>query len=256
MTLTETQSEATNTVAVVDESALTDAVRQLAASMGIDAEPTLDAPWPIDVGQRSVTASFEGVTSGSVFLSLVEADVDRLVEDAEGAEGVLRDIVASIGIDPEATQLAAFRPADGLPEMHVVARGGEKVVAIGVSITQPEAEVVADVTPPATAAAASFEPEAMASTNNQIVSAMAAATPISLLSDVDMQVTVELGRTKLPVRELLSLQPGMVVELDRQAGAPIDVLVNGHLIARGEVVVLDEQFGLRITEIISDSGAR
>lgn len=254
MTLTETQSAATNTVAVVDESALTDAVRQLAASMGIDAEPTLEAPWPIDVGQRSVTASFEGVTSGSVFLSLVEADVDRLVEDAEGAEGVLRDIVASIGIDPEATQLSAFRPADGLPEMHVVVRGDERVVAIGVSITQPEAEVVADVTPPP--AAASFEPEAMASTNNQIVSAMAAATPISLLSDVDMQVTVELGRTKLPVRELLSLQPGMVVELDRQAGAPIDVLVNGHLIARGEVVVLDEQFGLRITEIISDTGAR
>lgn len=253
MTLTETQSEAMNTIVAVDESALTDAVRQLAASMGIEAEPTLEAPWPIDVGQRSVTASFEGATSGSVFLSLAEADVDRLVEDAEGAEGVLRDIVASIGVDPDAAQLSAFRPADDLPDVHVVARGGEKVVAIGVSIAQPEVEVIPEDVPPAPA---SFEPAAMASTSNQSVSAMAAATPISLLSDVDMQVTVELGRTKLPVRELLSLQPGMVIELDRQAGAPIDVLVNGRLIARGEVVVLDEQFGLRITEIIADTGGR
>ncbi len=74
---------------------------------------------------------------------------------------------------------------------------------------------------------------------------------LGLLNDVDMDVTVELGRTTMPIRELLALQPGMVVEIDRNAGSPIDVLVNGRLIARGEVVVIDEEFGVRLTEIAS-----
>lgn len=76
-------------------------------------------------------------------------------------------------------------------------------------------------------------------------------TPLDLLHDVDMEVTVELGRTTMPIRDLLALQPGMVVEIDRAAGGPIDVLVNGRLIACGEVVVIDEEFGIRITEIVS-----
>jgi flagellar motor switch protein FliN len=74
---------------------------------------------------------------------------------------------------------------------------------------------------------------------------------IDLLHDVEMDVSAELGRTRMSVRELLSLSPGAVVELDRAAGNPADLLVNGRLIARGEVVVIDENFGIRITEIIS-----
>jgi flagellar motor switch protein FliN/FliY len=65
-----------------------------------------------------------------------------------------------------------------------------------------------------------------------------------------MQVTAELGRTRMTVRDLLALTPGSVVELDRLAGSPVDVLVNGTLVARGEVVVIDEEFGVRISEII------
>ena len=78
---------------------------------------------------------------------------------------------------------------------------------------------------------------------------------IELLHGVDMEVTVELGRTRLAVRDLLALAPGAVVELDRAAGAPADLLVNGRLIARGEVVVVDEDFGLRITEIVESRAA-
>jgi flagellar motor switch protein FliN/FliY len=74
--------------------------------------------------------------------------------------------------------------------------------------------------------------------------------PIELLHEVEMGVTVELGRTRMLVRDILDLSPGSVIELDRAAGAPIDVLVNGTLIARGEVVVIDEEFGIRITEVI------
>jgi flagellar motor switch protein FliN/FliY len=82
------------------------------------------------------------------------------------------------------------------------------------------------------------------------------ATPVrgvELLHGVAMEVTVELGRTRLSVRDLLALTPGDVVELDRAAGSPADLLVNGRLIARGEVVVLDENFALRVTEIVAQS---
>jgi flagellar motor switch protein FliN/FliY len=74
---------------------------------------------------------------------------------------------------------------------------------------------------------------------------------IDMLRDVEMEVTCELGRTRMSVRQLLALAPGDVVELDRLAGSPADLLVNGTLLARGEVVVVDESFGLRITEIVT-----
>ncbi len=75
-------------------------------------------------------------------------------------------------------------------------------------------------------------------------------TSLKLIKDVEMDITVELGRTKMAVRNILSLVPGSVIELDRAAGAPVDLLVNGTLIGRGEVVVIDEEFGVRISEII------
>ncbi|BFU42109.1 flagellar motor switch protein FliN [Krasilnikovia sp. MM14-A1004] len=74
---------------------------------------------------------------------------------------------------------------------------------------------------------------------------------LDMLHDVEMEVSAELGRTRMSVRELLSLIPGAIVELDRAAGSPADLLVNGRLIARGEVVVIDENFGIRITEIVA-----
>jgi flagellar motor switch protein FliN/FliY len=78
---------------------------------------------------------------------------------------------------------------------------------------------------------------------------------IEMLHGVDMEVTVEIGRARMTVRELLDLAPGAVLELDRAAGSPADLLVNGRLIARGEVVVIDEDYGLRITEILNDGAA-
>ena len=77
------------------------------------------------------------------------------------------------------------------------------------------------------------------------------AHPLDLLMDVSMHVTVELGRSTMMVEEILQLGPGSVVELNKLAGEPVDILVNERLIARGEVVVVDENFGVRVTEIIS-----
>jgi flagellar motor switch protein FliN/FliY len=76
-----------------------------------------------------------------------------------------------------------------------------------------------------------------------------------VLADVEMGVTAELGRCRMTVRELLSITPGAVIDLDRAAGAPVDVLVNGTLIARGEVVVIDEEFGIRISELVPQPAA-
>ena len=74
---------------------------------------------------------------------------------------------------------------------------------------------------------------------------------IDLLLDVPLDVTVELGRARLSIQELLSLGPGSVVELDKLAGEPLDILVNDRLVARGEAVVVNDKFGVRITDIVS-----
>ena len=73
---------------------------------------------------------------------------------------------------------------------------------------------------------------------------------LGMLRDVPLEVTAELGHTRLSVAEILQLTVGSVIELDRTAGAPVDVVVNGSLIARGEVVVIDDEYGIRITEIV------
>jgi flagellar motor switch protein FliN/FliY len=74
---------------------------------------------------------------------------------------------------------------------------------------------------------------------------------IDMILDIPVQLTVELGRTKIPIRDLLQLAQGSVVELDRLAGEPMDVLVNGCLIAQGEVVVVNDKFGIRLTDVIA-----
>ena len=74
---------------------------------------------------------------------------------------------------------------------------------------------------------------------------------IELLIDVALEVSVELGRSHMSIGEILALRTGSVIELDKLAGEPVDVSVNGTLIARGEVVVVDEKFGVRITEVVS-----
>lgn len=76
---------------------------------------------------------------------------------------------------------------------------------------------------------------------------------IEFILDIPVQLTVELGRTKIAIKNLLQLAQGSVVELDGLAGEPMDVLVNGCLIAQGEVVVVNDKFGIRLTDIISPS---
>lgn len=80
-----------------------------------------------------------------------------------------------------------------------------------------------------------------------------ATTDIDLIMDVPVQMTVELGRTRMTIKNLLQLGQGSIVELDSLAGEPMDIFVNGFLIAQGEVVVVGEKYGIRLTDIITPS---
>ena len=71
--------------------------------------------------------------------------------------------------------------------------------------------------------------------------------------NVPLEVTVEIGKTKRPIKEILEITNGTVIELDKQAGDPVDVIVNGQLIARAEIVVIEDNFGVRITEIVKSN---
>jgi flagellar motor switch protein FliN/FliY len=113
--------------------------------------------------------------------------------------------------------------------------------------TEANSEATADESE-ATAEAAAFKElhaDASAQTDSEV--------SLDAILDVPITISMEIGRTKINIRNLLQLNQGSVVELDRLAGEPMDVLVNGTLIAQGEVVVVNEKFGIRLTDIISPS---
>ncbi len=105
----------------------------------------------------------------------------------------------------------------------------------------------------ATEAAAGATPAAQPAVFEQLGGGMNAPAPqgFDMIMDIPVSLTVELGRTKISIRNLLQLAHGSVVELDGLAGEPMDVLINGTLIAQGEVVVVNEKFGIRLTDIIT-----
>ncbi len=108
------------------------------------------------------------------------------------------------------------------------------------------AEQQAATTPPVTVSAPVFQKFAP-------TGAGGAQHDIDMILDIPVLLTVELGRTRIPIKHILQLAQGSVVELDGLAGEPMDVLVNGCLIAQGEVVVVNDKFGIRLTDIITPS---
>jgi flagellar motor switch protein FliN/FliY len=109
------------------------------------------------------------------------------------------------------------------------------------------AEQDAEVTAAKSAADEVFKP--LERNTGQVV----ASRELEMIMDIPVKLNVELGRTRLTIRQLLELSQGSVVELDGLAGDPMDILINGYLIAQGEVVVVDDKYGIRITEIITPS---
>ena len=102
------------------------------------------------------------------------------------------------------------------------------------------------------ARAESVAPASFSNFSNS-VNPSAAGNDINMILDIPVQLTVELGRTRIPIKHILQLAQGSVVELETLAGEPMDVLVNGYLIAQGEVVVVNDKFGIRLTDIVTPS---
>lgn len=205
-------------------------------------------------------ASFEGIVPGAVAV-LVGADLVQALESsplgaldlAAAAQPALDAAAAAFGAKVAAARTVPIELAIndlGYPFTMVPLMGDAGSAALLVN----DATLAGTVhTAPAPAAAPAFA-AAHAAPVNQTPSPVP-ARGIEMLHGVIMDVTVELGRARMSVRELLALSPGTVLELDRAAGSPADLLVNGRLIARGEVVVVDEDFGLRVTEIVDDAAA-
>ena len=121
--------------------------------------------------------------------------------------------------------------------------------------TPPAAAAPAPAPAPAAPAAAPAPAQSAAQSVFKPLAGAApgAGTDIDLIMDVPVQLTVELGRTRLTIKNLLQLGQGSVVELDGLAGEPMDIFVNGYLIAQGEVVVVEDKYGIRLTDIITPS---
>lgn len=129
-----------------------------------------------------------------------------------------------------------------------------QAAAAGVAEPSSESLVVAQAEP-----AAATTPAAPLPAGSDIFqplddkSGAAPVRDLEMIMDIPVRLSVELGRTRLTIKELLELAQGSVVELDGLPGEPMDILINGYLIARGEVVVVEDRFGIRVTEIITPS---
>jgi flagellar motor switch protein FliN len=123
--------------------------------------------------------------------------------------------------------------------------------AAALSETQSTPAKTNDVASEVTAAAETSAPASFA--NFSATPLPGAGNDINMILDIPVQLTVELGRTRIPIKHILQLAQGSVVELETLAGEPMDVLVNGYLIAQGEVVVVNDKFGIRLTDIVTPS---
>jgi len=213
----------------------------------------IDAPVPEasqsqlpDPAGTAVTGYMGGDVEGKLLMVVGQELVEALsgtpfgsVEPARALQPAMESVAGSLGgrVDGPLTEIAVEECLD------VLAGGVTVLVPI---LSGMSTYAVVGVTFSERAAAPSPAPGQQATAG-----AAARSWGIDMLRDVEMEVTCELGRTRMTVRQLLALSPGDVVELDRLAGSPADLLVNGTLLARGEVVVVDESFGLRITEIVT-----
>ncbi|GII05955.1 flagellar motor switch protein FliN [Planobispora takensis] len=207
--------------------------------------PVTSIPEGVPAGQ-AVCARFSGAVRGEVAVVVSQDLVDALQQSPLGELDLTKAVQPALEAAAKVLGPIVLEPAQAV-EVQVglgaLANRGEALFVPLQADGVVHAVVALVATPwPATAAGAP--------------ASVAARGGLDMLHDVEMSVTAELGRTRMTVRELLSLAPGAVVELDRAAGSPVDLLVNGRLVARGEVVVIDENFGIRITEILPPPGDR
>jgi flagellar motor switch protein FliN/FliY len=231
-------------------------------------EPSLT---PLDIEITSTTSlavvSVEGSINGNLMVALLEG----ASPDITTSEGLVEELGAAIDAMSQVmdSEIGAPAPASGAPtiapDVSVPLLVDGAVVGAVLLFLAPATEAAAPAEP------APAEPEAAAPAPAPAPPAPAPAAPappapaqaapafnplstpkqMDALAGVQMEVTIEVGRTSLPIGQLLQLQPGQIVELDREVGSPLDMFINGTLLARGEIVVVDDQFGFRVTSVVT-----
>ncbi len=235
----------------IDLDMISEAAGIVAEAFGLGQQSSPIDEWAVDDGDQIIGAFVDGPDPFHVFLAVNATIGERLLHDHDRLTAGLTEAVRAIVGGSTEYRVTDLSPTTEHPEAYAgIFDQGQLCAIFGIaSVEAVERQHGGGVTATSdTAAGDTFEPDALQPLDAQY---LVHAGALELLSDVEMEVTVELGRTTMPIRDLLSLQPGMVVEIDRAAGAPIDVLVNGRRIASGEVVVIDEEFGVRITEIVA-----
>jgi flagellar motor switch protein FliN/FliY len=242
----------------VPDVAVPAALADLAAAVAVAALPLIPSGETLEIGTVAGPGTVDaGLWTAGARARLVGADtsvgvlVGQELSDALAtAPGGALDLGAALqpALDAMATALGA---AAGRGEALSGDGVGTAVAAASFAVPLTAGDAVAALVFASTTPA----PVTADADTGQAPRPAVAPRGVELLHGVAMEVTVELGRTRLSVRELLALAPGDVLELDRAAGSPADLLVNGRLIARGEVVVVDEDFALRVTEIVAHGNA-
>ena len=234
----------------------------------------------IDITSAAAMAvvSVEGSINGSLMIALLDGaspDIttsEALVVALDDAIDAMSQVLDSVIGPPAPASGAPTIPADiNVPLLVDGAVVGsvllflaepaaaEEPVAVpeAVPAAAPAAEPLAAPAAPAAAPVAAPAAEPVAAPAAPAAALVAAPVApvipkqIDALSNVQMEVTIEVGRTFLPIGQLLQLQPGEIVELDREVGTPLDMYINGTLLAHGEIVVIDDQFGFRVTSVVS-----
>jgi flagellar motor switch protein FliN/FliY len=221
----------------------------LAQTLGLGEETRRSDDWPIDEGDAVLVMPFGGDPASALVLAVNDDVAERLLADPASLDGAFAEATRVLnGIAPMELRPTTVSPAGVSRPPFIVEIFNEGNLTALAGMTLPTRD---DSAAPGSAPAASvYQPAAIDPDPSGGSRSKGDPSSLTVLHDVEMVVTAELGRTTMPVRELLGLVPGMVVEIDRAAGSPIDVLVNGRKIAEGEVVVIDEEFGIRITEIV------
>ena len=208
-------------------------------------EPTSDASSYTDGGQALVV-SFSGARNGDLVI-VVDAELTAALKDSTVGE---LDLAAAL--TPAIQQIATSLGEVALGPIEAI----DARLALHRAFAYPDAAFVPLLGASGVRGAVAVGIQAAAPAVQAVEYTDLSAQRLDILRGVELAATAELGRARMTVNDLLSLRAGAVIELDRAAGAPADLYVNGRLIARGEVVVVDENYGLRITEVGTDDTGR
>ena len=220
-------------------------------------DPSMD-PLDIEITPTSSLAvvSVEGAINGNLMVALLEG----ASPDITTSEGLVEELGEAVDAMSQVmdSEIGTPAPASGAPtigadvSVPLLADGAlVGAVLLFLAPAQDPVEDPATAAAPAAAAAPATAATPAAAAAPAAFSAMGTMKQMDALAGVQMEITIEVGRASLPIGQLLQLQPGQIVELDREVGSPLDMFINGTLLARGEIVVVDDQFGFRVTSVVT-----